>query len=273
LSYNLRVGTAPGASNVVSSAAAATGWRRIPALGNRQQTLSMELNGLQFGSNYYWSVQAVDPSLCGSPFAAEVSFTVTHAPASARAQVGSIMGSAAVIEATIYPNGLPTTAYLEWGITPSYGSSTAPQTMGAGMAPVLLRQTLTGLQTGRQYHYRLVTVNSGGTTYGADQTFYVDAAVLLGDANGDAFISETELDTVLAGYYPTSPWLYLTNTAGLGGKLVTFALSNSTAGAYSVWMTTNLANWEYLGPATPRYEFTDTNAPAIPQRYYRLSWP
>ncbi len=46
-----------------------------------------------------------------------------------------------------------------------------------------------------------------------------------------------------------------------------------TAGAYSVLMSTNLADWDFLGPATPRYEFTDTNAPAIPQRYYRLRWP
>jgi hypothetical protein len=54
---------------------------------------------------------------------------------------------------------------------------------------------------------------------------------------------------------------------------VTFALSNSLAGAFSVESTTNLVDWEYLGPAIPRYLFTDTNAPAIPQRYYRLRWP
>lgn len=76
-----------------------------------------------------------------------------------------------------------------------------------------------------------------------------------------------------ASYWPTSPWLYLTNTAGLGGTNVTFALTNSTAGAYSVLMSTNLVNGDYLGPATPRYEFTDTNAPATPKRFYRLRWP
>ena len=65
----------------------------------------------------------------------------------------------------------------------------------------------------------------------------------------------------------------MTNVAGLGGTNVTFALTNNLAGAFSVEYTTNLMDWLFLGPATPRYEFTDTNAPAVPQRYYRLRWP
>ena len=37
--------------------------------------------------------------------------------------------------------------------------------------------------------------------------------------------------------------------------------------------TMSLMDWLFLGPATPRYEFADSNAPAEPQRYYRLRWP
>ena len=37
--------------------------------------------------------------------------------------------------------------------------------------------------------------------------------------------------------------------------------------------TTNLVDWYFLGPATPHYLSTHTNAPAEPQRYYRLRWP
>jgi hypothetical protein len=50
--------------------------------------------------------------------------------------------------------------------------------------------------------------------------------------------------------------------AGLGQTNVSFALSNSPLGGYSVEVFTNLADWQLLGPATPRYLFTDTNAPA-----------
>lgn len=94
-----------------------------------------------------------------------------------------------------------------------------------------------------------------------------------GDLNGDGIVDQSELNAVLAHYWPSSPWLLLTNMAGLGGGNVIFALSNSTAGAFSIEYSTNLVDWEYLGPATPRYEFNDTNAPALPQRYYRLRWP
>jgi len=273
LNYNVRVGTSPGGSNVVSPQAAATGWRRLPQQGNAQPNLFANLTGLKYGSNYYWSVQAVDTAFAGSPFANEVIFTVTRAPSTTSGQVGSVMGNSAVIAAAIYPNGTNTTAYIQWGTTANYGNSTTPMALGDGLDPVTLRQTLTGLQPGTLYHYRVVTSNAYGTTYGPDQTFYVDPAVLLGDANGDGVLEQGELDAVLAGYWPTSPWLYITNVAGLGRTNVTFALTNSTAGAYSVWMSTNLIDWEYLGPATPRYEFTDTNAPAMPQRFYRLSWP
>ena len=83
---------------------------------------------------------------------------------------------------------------------------------------------------------------------------------IVGDANGDGFVTQAELDAVYANYVTNSPWLLMTNVVGLGGTNVTFALSNSTAGAFSVEYTTNLSNWFLLGPATPRYLFTDTNA-------------
>jgi len=91
-----------------------------------------------------------------------------------------------------------------------------------------------------------------------------------GDLNGDGIVSQAELDAVYASYLPTSPWLAMTNVAGLGSTNVTFSLSNSIAGAFGVEYSTNLIDWFFLGPATPRYLFTDTNAPAEPQRYYRL---
>ncbi len=71
LSYNLRIGTTPGGSQVMSAMAAGnSGCRRVAAIGNAQQRLSWTVV-LPQPSGYYWSVQAIDGSWTGSPFAAE----------------------------------------------------------------------------------------------------------------------------------------------------------------------------------------------------------
>jgi hypothetical protein len=188
LSYNIRIGTTPGGSDVFGPMAGANGFRRLPQSGNAQSRLFARFD-CEIGKPYYWSVQAIDSAFAGSSFSAESNFKL-----------------------------------LQWE---------AP----AVMTPA----TATNLT--------------------------------VGDYNGNGAIDEAELSLILSNYWPHSPWLYMTNVAGLGGTNVTFSLTNSTAGAFSVEYTTNFADWLFLGPATPRYEFTDTNAPAVPQRYYRLRWP
>ncbi|HVM47235.1 MAG TPA: FG-GAP-like repeat-containing protein [Candidatus Acidoferrum sp.] len=78
LNYNARIGTKPGASDVLSPMALTNGLRLLPARGNAQAgTYALySLPQLTSGRDYYWSVQAVDSSFAGSPFAAEGSFTI-----------------------------------------------------------------------------------------------------------------------------------------------------------------------------------------------------
>ncbi len=110
-------------------------------------------------------------------------------------------------------------------------------------------------------------VNGDGVVNGSE------FAAVLANLNGNGVVSEADLNLVLSNYFPNSPFLQITNVAGLGGANVTFTLSNATVGAFSIEYSTNLTNWFPLGPATPRYGFTDTNAPSVPQRFYRLRWP
>jgi hypothetical protein len=80
LSYDLRVGTAPGASDVVGLMAdASTGERRLAQRGSIQAT-SWTLSNLAPDTRYYWSVQAVDGALAGSGFANEGTFITDVAP-------------------------------------------------------------------------------------------------------------------------------------------------------------------------------------------------
>ena len=111
----------------------------------------------------------------------------------------------------------------------------------------------------------------GGNISEASRTVVIAVTrAVPGDLNGDGTVSQSELDAVYANYAMNSPWLYMTNLAGLGGTNVTFSLSNSVLGAYTIEYSTNLTDWESLGLATPQYRFVDTNAPVTPQRFYRL---
>jgi len=76
LTYNVRVGTAPGRGDVVSPEALPDGYRLVPRHGNAGWLTHSVVTGLEPGRTYYWSVQAVDNSFVGGPFAAEASFTM-----------------------------------------------------------------------------------------------------------------------------------------------------------------------------------------------------
>ena len=184
------------------------------------------------------------------------------------------------VGASVNPNAVDTTAgaWVQYGVSTGYGLTTTSLGLGAGTNYLPLTLPLNNLAPGLMWHYRWVATNWFGTNFSPDQTVTIGTlgggvSGIVGDFDGDGIVSLAELDAVYANYVTNSPWLYMTNVAGLGGTNVTFSLSNSVLGAYSIQFSTNLVNWYYLGPATPRYLFTDTNAPAVPTRYYRLSYP
>jgi hypothetical protein len=159
--------------------------------------------------------------------------------------------------------------------------------------------TVADLPAGQPLYWSVQAVDSGfaASSFAADQSFAYNTVlassngvVIPGDANGDGMVdqaefaavlqhlhgtgavSESDLSLVLSNYFPHA-FLQLTNAAGLGGPNVTFGLTNAFASAFSVEYSTNLLDWRFLGSATQRYGFTDTNAPAGPVRHYRLRWP
>ncbi|MEG4228536.1 FG-GAP-like repeat-containing protein [Microcoleus sp. N9_B2] len=80
LSYNLRVGTTPGGSDILAPMSLNDGTRQVVGLGNANQNTQWQLKDLSPDKTYYWSVQAIDAAWAGSEFATEGSFTVANNP-------------------------------------------------------------------------------------------------------------------------------------------------------------------------------------------------
>jgi hypothetical protein len=74
LTYELRVGTKSGFSDVVISSSRENGFKLIPEEGNVGRNKSWEIDLLP--GKYFWTVQSIDASLSGSQFAIEKQFTV-----------------------------------------------------------------------------------------------------------------------------------------------------------------------------------------------------
>ncbi len=196
------------------------------------------------------------------------------------------------LQGLVNPSDLASTVYFQFGTTTNYGVIVPAGTLSFSIetnAPV--SATITNLSNGLTYHYRVVATNSLGLFIGSDMFFQTfTAPPVPGDINGDGIVDSGELaavlshlhtngvvlpadlDLVLSNYWSNASSLFLTNVAGLGTPVVIFALTNYTGENFDVDYSSNLIDWTPLGNTSPRFQFTDTNAPAG-QGYYRLRWP
>ena len=77
LTYNIRIGTTPGGSEIISPlSAGSNGFSRFPGHGNSGNSLQIHLTDLDTGK-YYWSVQTVDNTYNTSEFSGEQTFIVS----------------------------------------------------------------------------------------------------------------------------------------------------------------------------------------------------
>lgn len=100
------------------------------------------------------------------------------APAVVTGPVATLTTTSAELTGTINAVGAQSTYHFEYGTTAAYGSRIPADeaTAGSGRTPRTVSRTVTGLQPGTTYHYRLVARNAAGQTAGADRTFTTPGA-------------------------------------------------------------------------------------------------
>jgi hypothetical protein len=146
--------------------------------GSEDQVVSRILTGLRPGTTYHYRLIATNAS--GTTVGTDLTFTTLGAPppapksppptATTRSAI-AVGTHSAIVRGTVNPKGSKTTYYFEFGLTPAYGVQSAAKSLSAGSSPRSVRATLTELQSGKTYHYRLVAKNANGLGMGTDRTF------------------------------------------------------------------------------------------------------
>lgn len=99
-----------------------------------------------------WGVRLFTPGVAGAGSPGnpnEAPAVVTEAPT-------GVQTTSAVLQGTVNPEGVSSTAFFEYGLTVAYGTTTPAQNLGSGSDPVDVEQFVTGLRPGRTYHCRVV---------------------------------------------------------------------------------------------------------------------
>jgi hypothetical protein len=124
------------------------------------------ITGLTPGAHYF--VQAYATNANGTTYGQGVDLQAIQTGAATAPTVfngvTNIGSTTATLTGTVNPNGLDTTVHFEYGLTSSYGFTTATQDIGAGVNPVSVTQDISGLYVVTTYHYRIVATNSAGTS-------------------------------------------------------------------------------------------------------------
>jgi predicted outer membrane repeat protein len=96
------------------------------------------------------------------------------APLATSGAATSVTASSATLNGTAGGDGLGSW-YFQWGTTTAYGNQTASQGL-ASLSSIPITAQLAGLQPATTIHYRVVTSDPDGTTYGSDQAFTTNPA-------------------------------------------------------------------------------------------------
>jgi hypothetical protein len=136
--------------------------------------VSASLSGLKAGTTYHYRVVAT--STGGTTNGADGILTTSSAPQAVTGSASSITASSATLNGSVNPSSRDTTWYFEYGTSTSYGTKTSTKDAGSGTSNVSVSAAITGLTSGRTYHFRVVGTSDAGTSRGNDQTFVPTAS-------------------------------------------------------------------------------------------------
>jgi hypothetical protein len=139
--------------------------------GDTYRNIAANISGLNSNTVYHFRIVATNSA--GTRFGGDRTFTTltpTGPPVVTTNPATLIASFSARLNAMVNPHGLNTSFHFQYGTTPSYGLTTAPQSR-SGNTFQAVGANLSGLTANTFYHFRVVASNAAGTTMGSDRTF------------------------------------------------------------------------------------------------------
>ena len=183
-----------------------------------------DLGGLTAGKTYTYRVAAENSK--GESVAQAVEFITSPPVKNAVTKPATeIDRSGATLNGSLDADGFSTTYYFEWGKDTTYGQAiplppgTEVPTIAPGDQNVSV--ALGNLEEGTTYHYRLVAINSFGTTYGSDQAFTTRQPPSITSFNATNLTTSSAdlIATVNPNGYETSYWFEYGTTDQYGSRV------------------------------------------------------
>ncbi len=160
----------------------ATDWQSTPdqsaGSGTSPEAVEAEVTGLTPNLKYEFRLTASNGGQANTTSALNAS-TPAVAPEVLSGQATDLGTASAALRGTVTPFGLATGYHFEYGLTASYGSrapAAGEAPAGNGYGPFAVTQSISGLEPGTTYHYRLVAQNGAGGAAGQDRTFTTTTA-------------------------------------------------------------------------------------------------
>jgi len=132
--------------------------------------------GFTSGTRYYMLTVTNGASHWYSNVVTVIANSINQAPTDTTTAATNITTNSATLNGSVNPNGYNTSYLFEYGLTTSYGSNTSATVIGSGTTTLSENANITGLLSNTLYHFRIMAMNSNGTSYGNDLTFTTSSA-------------------------------------------------------------------------------------------------
>ncbi|MEI6062210.1 MAG: GEVED domain-containing protein, partial [Bacteroidota bacterium] len=139
--------------------------------GGTTTDVTTTISGLTPNTIYHYELVGYGPG--GSVSGGDMEFTTgTISPTVTTDAATGISGVSAMLNGTVNANNLPSTVTFEYGLDDTYGNTVLGNPSSVtGFSNDPVAAFLTGLALNTTYHYRVISTNDAGTSYGADMTF------------------------------------------------------------------------------------------------------